>query len=171
MHKPCWKTGGLLKGLQIFSEGHHCYPSPKKVHIKNKKKVMMCRDAHTVRFSYREPNQYTKSQSRNWKISWQNQWLFPPKSLCQLHNAHTYTQISQIHTPVIVSFALFHLTTKKKKKSLKNLVALTFNLAFTRAYSGLWDVVWAARQKHWPQSVARLCIKCFWITTLSISYW
>lgn len=71
---------------------------------------------------------------------------FPPKSL----STHIHT-ISQIHTPVIVSFSLWQLKKSEKKKySLKGLIALIFNLAFTRAYSGLWDVGRAARQEHWP---------------------
>ncbi len=112
-----------------------------------------------------------KCQSRNRRISWQNKWLFL-QSLsfsCTMHT-HKHT-ISQLHTPVTVSFALWQLkkkSGKEKKLSLKRQHSF-FNLAFTRAYSGLWDVGWAARQERWPpvsQCVAGLCIKCFWISTL-----
>lgn len=72
---------------------------------------MVCfRVALIIVFSYREPvqkpNHYTKTRSRNWRISWQNKWLFLQSLSFCLHNAHTYThKISQIHTPVI----MFHL--------------------------------------------------------------
>lgn len=97
--------------------------------------MVFFRDAHSIRFSYREPvqipHQYTKIQSRKWRISWQNKWLFLQSLSFRLHNAHTYSihTISQIHTPVIVSFAL---TTKKKiwKKKKKVITQNTHSTHF-----------------------------------------
>lgn len=102
--------------------------------------------------------------SRSWRISWQNQWLFL-QGFSYVGCTHIKTSFHKKLTLFMVSFAL---TTKKK--SLKSLIALTFNLAFTRAYSESKMMFRAARQENWLRvckSVADLCIKHFLITTRS----
>lgn len=133
---------------------------------------MMCNgDAQTAWFSFRVSNQYIESHGRNWRISWQKSMAFPPKSLSV---AHACTQISQIRTPVITPFALWQLKKVEKKKSLKSLIALIFNLAFTRAHSGLWDdglSCTSGTSASGFTTCSWTLHKVFRITTLSISYW
>lgn len=106
---------------------------------------------------------------------------FPPDSVSQFARCtHTYTL--NISTNILschhfFSYALRQLKKKKsikrrEKKSLKRPIALIFNLAFTRAYSGC-DVSRAARWERWPlvlKEVAGICIKYFWISMLFSSF-
>lgn len=73
------------------------------MHIKKKTedRVVMCLvDANIFRFNYGNPIELAEFENQLAKSM-----AFSPKSLCHSQNAHTYTQISQIHT------SLFHLQT------------------------------------------------------------
>lgn len=91
---------------------------------------------------------------------------FSPKvSLSLTKCTHTYTQSSPTHTSVIISFANWHLKGGKKKKeenhSKFGSTLFFFNLAFTRAYSGLVRCCLSCTAGTSASAVARLCIKCF----------
>lgn len=117
--------------------------------------------------------EYTIPTCKLWRISWQNQWLFS-KILSSLTKCtHTHTQSSPIHTSVIDSFANWHLKMggrrkrrKEEKEITQNLAALLFffNLAFTRAHSGVMRCCLSCTAGTSAVAVARLCIKCFFST-------
>lgn len=104
---------------------------------------------------------------------------FPPNSLFSCCTIHTQIH-KHSHTPVICLMGtltakkiIFFWKIKEKKLSLKRLIALIFNLAFTRAYSGCRMLVELHVRSVGLRifSLTGLCIKCFWISTLSTLYW
>lgn len=104
---------------------------------------------------------------------------FPPNSLFSCCTIHTQIH-KHSHTPVICLMGtltakkiIFFWKIKEKKLSLKRLIALIFNLAFTRAYSGCRMLVELHVRSIGLRifSLTGLCIKCFWISTLSTLYW
>lgn len=104
---------------------------------------------------------------------------FPPNSLFSCCTIHTQIH-KHSHTPVICLMGtltakkiFFFWKIKEKKLSLKRLIALIFNLAFTRAYSGCRMLVELHVRSVGLRifSLTGLCIKCFWISTLSTLYW